>query len=69
MRTLTYSIDDDRCENGAGDGLAVIRILDATSELLVALPVQAGDDAEDDNSKHGHDGAMRRSQGQHERSP
>lgn len=57
-----YGVDDDRGEDGAGDGLAILRggVVDAPDELLVAALVQAGDDAEDDDGKDGQDGADKR---------
>jgi hypothetical protein len=55
---FSYRIDDDGREDGAGDGLAVIGVVYAAAELLVTAPVQAGDDAEDDDGERGHDGAM-----------
>lgn len=54
---MTYSVDNDCGENGTGNSLAVIGIVNAPTEPLVAAAVQAGDDAEDNDSKYGHDGA------------
>lgn len=54
----TYSVDNNSREDGAGDGLAVLGIVDAPAKLLVTSPVQAGDDTEDNNRKDGQDGAI-----------
>lgn len=55
----TYRVDDDGREDGSGNSLAVIRVIQAATELLVTAPVQAGDNAENDNGERGHNGAVR----------
>lgn len=53
----TYHVYDDRGEDGAGDGLAVRRIVNAAGELFVVAAIQAADDAEDDDGEDGDDRA------------
>lgn len=55
---VTYHVDDDSCEDRSRDGHAVLGVLHATDEFLVAGTVQSADDAKNDDSEDRDHGAI-----------
>lgn len=53
-----YRIDNDSCEDCASNSLAILGIVVTPDKLLMATPVQTSDDTENDDRKHGYDGAV-----------
>ena len=56
-RDATYNVDQDRDEEGARDGAAVLRVFLSADEFGVVLGEEDAQDAEDDDTEDGDDGA------------
>jgi hypothetical protein len=53
----TYNVDQDGCEDGARNSLAILGIINTASKLFVTTSVESGDNAKNNNGEDGENGA------------
>lgn len=54
----THDVNEDGGKDGAGDGFAIGRVINASDELFVAGAVEETKAGEDDDCEEGEDGAV-----------
>ena len=57
------NVDQDGCEDGVGNSLAILGIIDTAGKLFVVASVQTGESAKDNNGENGENSASPRVEG------